>query len=70
MTVPSTCSYLFESFHDRDVTKISSRSGIKQLGISFGLIFLLFSYESSPGAMFILVAGGNPQLRALNDSPT
>ena len=38
----------------RDVTKISScrvnttsRQGIKQLGISFGSIFLLFSYESS-----------------------
>ena len=40
----------------RDVTKISScrvnttnRWGIKQLGISFGCIFLLLSYESSQG---------------------
>ena len=40
----------------RDVTKISrcrvnatSRQGIEQLGISFSLIFLLFSYESSRG---------------------
>ena len=40
----------------RAVTKISScrvnttsRRGIKQLGISFGSIFLLFSYESSRG---------------------
>ena len=38
------------------ITKISSsrvnttsRRGIKQLGISFGSIFLLFSYESSRG---------------------
>ena len=38
------------------VTKVSScrenttsRRGIKQLGISFGLIFVLFSYESSQG---------------------
>ena len=40
----------------RAVTKISScrvnttsRRGIKQLGISFGSIFLPFSYESSRG---------------------
>ena len=39
------------------VTKISScrvnttsRRGIKQLGISFGSIFLLFSFKSSRGA--------------------
>ena len=38
----------------RDVSKISScqvnttgRRGIKQLGISFSVMFLLFSYESS-----------------------
>ena len=44
------------SDHIRDVTKISScwvnttsRQGIKQLGISFGSIFLLFSNESSQG---------------------
>ena len=41
---------------NRVVMKISSfrvnttsRQGIKQLGISFGSIFLLFSYESSRG---------------------
>ena len=51
----------------RAVTKISgcqvnktSRWGIKQLGISFGSIFLLFSYESSQG---------NPQPPTLNGSP-
>ena len=45
---------LFVCLYMRDFTKISScrvntRStrGIKQLGISFGFIFLLFSYESS-----------------------
>ena len=39
-----------------DVTKISScrvnittRQGIKQLGISFGFIFVVFPYESSHG---------------------
>ena len=51
----------------RAVTKISrcqvnttSRRGIKQLGISFGSIFRLFSYESSRG---------NPRPPPLNDSP-
>ena len=41
---------------NRDVTKISScwvnttsRQGIKQLGISFGFIFFLFSYVTSQG---------------------
>ena len=55
----------------RVVTKISScqvnttsRQGIKQLGISFGSIFLLFSYESR--GTFI-IAGGNPQSPALYD---
>ena len=45
--------------HPRAVTKISScqvkttsRRGIKQLGISFGSIFLLFSYESSRGPCY------------------
>ena len=58
----------------RDVTKISScrvditsRQGIKQLGISFGFIFLLLPYERSQGPHFI-VAGGNPRDQALNDS--
>ena len=51
----------------RTVTKISicrvnttSRRGIKQLGISFDSVFLLFSYESSRG---------NPRPPPLNDSP-
>ena len=39
-----------------------------QLEISFGSIFLLFSYESSWGATF-LVAKGNPWPLPLNDSP-
>ena len=38
----------------------TSRRGIKQLRISFGSIFLLFSYESSRG---------NPQPPTLNGSP-
>ena len=44
---------------NRAVTKISScwvnttsRQGIKQLGISFGSIFLLFSYETSRGHVY------------------
>ena len=47
---------LFTTLSIRDFTKISScqvnttsRRGIKQLGISFGSIFLLFSYESNQG---------------------
>ena len=50
----------------RDVTKISSyrvklsRRGIRQLGISFGCIVLLFSHESSQGKI---------QAPPLNDSP-
>ena len=47
---------LHETLLSRAVTKISScwinttsRRGIKQLGISFGSIFLLFSYENSRG---------------------
>ena len=51
----------------RAVTKIwrcqvntTSRQGIRQLGISFGSIFLLFSYESSRG---------NARPPPLNDSP-
>ena len=51
------CNLLFSAqLRDRAVTKISScqvnttsRRGIKQLGISFGSIFLLFSYESRQG---------------------
>ena len=46
----------FANFMTTVVTKISScsvntssRQGIKQLGISFGSIFLLFSYNSSQG---------------------
>ena len=59
----------------RAVTEISSswinttsRRGIKQLGISFGSIFLLFSYENSPGQTF-LVTGENPRPPPLNDCP-
>ena len=50
----------------RDVTKISSyrvklsRRGIRQLGISFGCIVLLFSHKSSQGKI---------QAPPLNDSP-
>ena len=43
-----------------------SRRGIKQLGISLGSIFVLFSFEA--GATFI-VAGGDPQPPPLHDSP-
>ena len=57
----------FKFIYYRAVTKISgcqvnkiSRRGIKQLGISFGSIFLLISYESSRG---------NPQPPTLNGSP-
>jgi len=49
-----------------DVTKISScqvntisRWGIKQLVISFGSSFLLFTSRNEPGATFT-TAGGNP----------
>ena len=42
--------------------------GIKQLGISFGSIFLLFSQESRLGTTF-LAAKGNPWSQPLNDSP-
>ena len=59
----------------RVVTKISScqvntaiRRGIKQLGVSVGFIFLLFSFESSREAMFV-VAGGNPRPPPINDTP-
>ena len=55
------------------MTKISSfwvntisKQGIKQLGISFGSIFLFFSEESS--GEHVYVAGGNPRPTALNDS--
>ena len=37
---------------------------MKQLGVSFGSIFLLFSHESSGGSTFI-AAGGNPRPRLL-----
>ena len=60
-------------FIRRDVTKISScrvnttsRQGIKQLGISFGFVFILFSYESSPGDRVHNSWGKSP---ALNYSP-
>ena len=59
----------------RVVTKISScrvnttsRREFKQLGISFGSIFLLFSNKSSHGAT-IITAGGNLWRPALNDNP-
>ena len=51
---------IFVTLIIRDFTKISSLIpdkynkywwGIKQLGISFGSIFLLFSYESSQGPL-------------------
>ena len=52
----------------RAVTKISScwihitsRQGIKQQGISFGSIFLLFSYESS-GGLLVIVGSSKTQL--------
>ena len=54
--LPSKKTYLSDTTGHRDVTKISScwvntisRHGIKQLGTSFGPIFLLFSDESSQG---------------------
>ena len=57
---------LSQHIGSRDVTKIShwrvnttSRQGIKQQGISFGSIFLLFSYATSRGS---------PRPTALNDS--
>ena len=59
----------------RAVTKISScwvnttsRRGIKQLGISFGSIFLLFSYEISRGHV-LNSQERNPLATPLNDSP-
>ena len=45
----------------------TSRLGIKQLGISFGSNFLLFSNENSRG--HIRSSGGNPRPPAVNDSP-
>ena len=60
----------------RVVAKISScrvnttsRRGIKQLGILFGSVFLLFSNESSREPLALLVAGENSQPPALNDNP-
>ena len=60
---------------NRAVTKISSchinttnRQGIKQLGISFGSIFLLFSYEVSQGPRSYSSLGKS-QPSAVNDSP-
>ena len=44
------------------------RRGIKQLGVSVGSIFLLFSFESSREAMFV-VARGNPRPPPVNDTP-
>ena len=65
------------------VTKISScwanttsrregegRGGIKQLGISFGCIFFLFSYERSWGWIYSWKLEENHQPPALNDSST
>ena len=59
----------------RAATKISScrihttsRHGIKQLRISFGSIFLQFSYESSQWEI-MKVSVGNPRPPPLNDSP-
>ena len=46
----------------------TSRSGIKQIEISFGSIFLLFSYERSQGPGSYIVAGGNPNPLALNNA--
>ena len=60
---------------DRAVTKISSchvnttnTQGIKRLGISFGSIFLLFSYEGSQGPRSYSSLGKS-QPSAVNDSP-
>ena len=60
----------FTTLWIRDFTNVSScqvytvsRRGIKQLGISFGSIFLLFYYESSLGTTFIVAWGNsNPWL--------
>ena len=61
-SVNSIFRVLFVSLYIRDVTKISScrvnarsRWGIKQLGVSFGSIFLLFSFESSRGQSHLLM---------------
>ena len=51
------------------VTRISSRQGIKQLGVSFGSIFLLFfSMKVARGYVASLVVRGNPQPLALDYS--
>ena len=58
--------YIYVLFH-RVVTKISSRRGIKQLGISFVLFFFYFPIKVAGATL--LVAGENPRLPALNDNP-
>ena len=51
------------------VTRISRRQGIKQLGVSFGSIFLLFfSMKVARGYGAFLVVRGNPQPLALDYS--
>ena len=51
------------------VTRISRRQGIKQLGVSFGSIFLLFfSMKVARGYVAFLVVRGNPQPLALDYS--
>ena len=56
-------------YHYGDWENTTSRRGIRQLGVSFGSIFLLFSFKGSRegGGMFI-VAKGNPRPQPLNDS--
>ena len=46
----------------------TSRWGIKQLGVSFGSIFLLFSFERIAGGYIHGSQGKSPQPSALNDS--
>ena len=51
------------------VTRISRRQGIKQLGVSFGSIFLLFfSMKVARGYVVFLVVRGNAQPLALDYS--
>jgi len=50
-------------------TRISRRQGIRQLGVSFGFIFVLFiSMKVARGLWYIPFSWGNPQPLALNGS--
>ena len=70
MLVSKTFHYTNQRFHldFKLLGNTISRSGIKQLEISSGSIFLLFSYESSQGPGSYIVAGGNPNPLALNNA--